>query len=263
MKKQTGMQVVGAVFVAALSPLSLLAVEPGELITDRPDATESSSTVAPGYVQYEIGWTHFEDEDKDGLGARGDSFPETLLRIGLVEDLELRLGYTGYNWVHQEQAVGGSKSRDFSGEPEIGFKVRLAEEEGAMPEIALMSHLEVPAFSSKSAEPSYRFAFSHTLSEDLSLVYNLGQAFDTDGGDLFQYTAALGLGLSEKWGVFAEFFGDIPTGNDSADPANTFGGGLTYLWRENVQLDVLAGVGLSESADDWFIGTGISFRLPN
>ena len=263
MKRKTGFYLVWLMLIAALSPLKLFSAEPGELITDRPDATESSATVAPGYAQYESGWTHFEDENKNGLGARGDSFPETLLRIGLVEDLELRLGYKGFNWEHQESAGGSSKSRRFSGDPEIGFKIRLADEEGMAPEIALMSQLQVPAFSSKSAEPSYRFAFTHTLSDKLSLTYNLGQAFETDAGDLFQYTVALGLKLSDQWGTFVEFFGDIPSCGGSVGPANTFAGGLTYLWRENVQIDVFAGAGLSESADDWFVGTGISFRLPN
>jgi len=138
-----------------------------------------------------------------------------------------------------------------------------------------MSHLSLPVgkspFTSHRADPSYRFAFSHMLSEKYSFGYNLGQAWtteqdavgDRDTRSVFQYTMALGVAVNEKTGMFVEFFGDIPTGSGDSGPANTFDGGLTWLLAKNVQLDLVSGVGLSDSADDWFIGTGISVRLPN
>ena len=248
--------------------------EMGELVTDRPDATESSSTVAPGYYQLETGFTHFEHNDK-GDGVEGHGVAESLLRIGLVEDWELRLGYGGYQWERAHSSGGPTDDDDGSADPEIGFKVKLAEEEGMMPEMAFMSHLSLPAgkspFTSHRADPSYRFAFSHTLSEKYSLGYNLGQAWateedalgDRDTRSAFQYTVALGMAIDETTGMFVEFFGDIPTGSGGVGPANTLDGGFTWLLADNVQLDLAAGVGLSDSADDWFIGTGISIRLPN
>ncbi len=38
-------------------------------------------------------------------------------------------------------------------------------------------------------------------------------------------------------------------------------GGFTYLVRDTLQLDVAAGVGLSDEADDWFVGIGVSARF--
>ena len=37
--------------------------EAPDLVTDRPDQTESSETVGPGYVQLEFGWLHVENSD--------------------------------------------------------------------------------------------------------------------------------------------------------------------------------------------------------
>jgi len=37
---------------------------------------------------------------------------------------------------------------------------------------------------------------------------------------------------------------------------------LTYLIADNVQIDVLGGAAISEDADDWFIGAGLVWRLP-
>jgi hypothetical protein len=67
-----------------------------DLVTDRPDQTESSETVPPGYVQFEFGWTHTEE---DGHGdVTSDAFPETLVRVGVASHLELRFGFDGSVW---------------------------------------------------------------------------------------------------------------------------------------------------------------------
>ena len=51
---------------------SCFASDVPELITDRPDQTESSSTVPPGYVQIEVGWQHLKEERED---LETDIFP--------------------------------------------------------------------------------------------------------------------------------------------------------------------------------------------
>jgi hypothetical protein len=110
---------------------------------------------------------------------------------------------------------------------------------------------------------------SHTLSDRFSFGYNLGSTWesaldetgDRDTLSLFNYTATLAIGLSDPVGLFVEVFGDIPF-NAEGGPRNSFDGGVTYLLRGNLQLDAAAGAGLSESADDWIVGLGITLRLP-
>ncbi|MEE9368218.1 MAG: transporter [Pontiella sp.] len=228
-----------------------------EMITDRPDATESSSVVQPGFVQGELGWLYTKNED-----VRAHEVPQMLFRIGVIERVELRLGWAGY------QAVNGSGGADGVGDFELGAKVFLAEEQGAFPEMALLGAVSMPSgdddVSSGEFDPSFRFAFSHTLSDTFSLGYNLGAEWETEVDSMlssFVYTAALGAGLSDAIGAFVEVFGDV--GMSASGEAHSFDGGLTYLLRENLQLDAYAGVGLSDGADDWFAGTGISFRFPN
>ena len=58
-----------------------------------------------------------------------------------------------------------------------------------------------------------------------------------------------------------EFYGDIPL-NASGTPANSFDTGFTYLIRDNLQFDIAGGIGLSDDADDWFVGAGVSYRFP-
>ncbi len=154
---------------------------------------------------------------------------------------------------------------------EIGAKLYVGEEQGWIPEVALLGGVSLPVgreeFSSGRADPAFRVCLSHTLSERVSFGYNLGASWESDleaSSDRFSllnYTAALGIGLSEQAGVFVELFGDVPIDVDEV-AAHSFDGGITYLLRENVQLDVVGGVGISDGADDWFVGLGISLRFP-
>jgi len=239
-----------------------------ELITDRPDQTESAVTVAPGFVQLEVGasFTHDGDADLDTFEA-----PGSLLRIGLVKRLELRIGWTG----HVSQDVGAEGLFDESGvgDAELGVKVRLRDEQGRRPEMALLLAGSLPvgeaAFTSDRVDPSFRLALAHTLGERLGLGYNVGVEWASEPGvgggattlSSYLYTVALGIGLSERTGAFVELFGTVP-GSASGDPAHSFDGGFTFLLRPNVQLDVAGGVALTDEADDWFVGVGVSARWP-
>jgi hypothetical protein len=52
----------------------------------------------------------------------------------------------------------------------------------------------------------------------------------------------------------------IPASADTNPTENYFNGGFTYLINDDLQWDIRAGVGLNSGADDFFAGSGISFR---
>ena len=45
--------------------------------------------------------------------------------------------------------------------------------------------------------------------------------------------------------------------------SHSLDGGFTFLASDALQFDVNVGVGLNETAEDWFIGGGFAFRLPH
>lgn len=243
-----------------------------DLVTDRPDQTESAIVIKPGFFQLEAGWT-FTQDDEAGTETETQEIPGTLLRIGLIDRIELRLGFSGYTSTETETG-GVETSSNGAGDGEFGAKIYLWAEDGLMPETALLVGVSVPVgktgISSEEWDPSFRFSFAHTLSESLSLGYNLGMAWESaqlqGGGDTtlsnFQYTAALGIGISDKLGAFVELFGDIPM-SATGGASNSVDGGFTYLLLDNLQLDVASGFGISNTADDWFLGVGVSWRFPN
>lgn len=266
---------VGLAFLLLPSLVPAFAQEAPELITDRPDQTESSVVVPPGSIQIELGWTMTRD-DVDGVRFESSEVPGTLLRIGLAEAVELRIGWTG--WVDEEvRASGSTLGVDGLGDAELGAKIHLRSENGGAPEMALLIGTSVPVgdgeLTSDRFDPSLRLLLSHSLSDRIDLGYNVGLAFDTVVDDPtgsedvrstlsnYIYTVAMGFGLTDRLGAFVEFYGEIPA-SASGGPAHSFDSGLTYLLCPNLQLDLAAGLGLSEAADDWFVGLGLSVRLP-
>ena len=63
-----------------------------DLITDRPDATEAPTVVPTGSLQVETGgfYTSFEEND---IKQEVFTYNTTLLRYGILDNLELRLGW--------------------------------------------------------------------------------------------------------------------------------------------------------------------------
>ena len=257
---------LGSCLTCALPALS----EVPELITDRPDATESPVTVAPGLFQLELGATLTNDES---AGVRTESFalPQTLLRIGLSERTELRIGWAGFQ--DQDQYGGGQSLRsDGAGDTELGVKIALTKSRATGPLTALLVSTSIPSgtadFSTERFDPAFRLAVAHSLSDSIDLGYNVGVVWQSELEETGHhtltsmiYTLATGFSLSDRWGLFVELFGELGL-SETGPPAHSFDGGLTYLLRPNLQLDMAGGVGLSSAADDWFALVGITTRLP-
>ena len=260
--------------VLAPAPLRAQDTPAEELVTDRPDQTESAVVVGPGQVQVETGVLLTRDEAA-GASVETVEGPGTLIRIGLGGRTELRLGWAGY--LREEVELPGSPPETLTfegpGDAELGAKVRLRDEAGRLPEAALLVGVSLPvgdeSFTSDRLDPSLRLSLAHTLSDRLSLGYNLGVEWSSEltEADLREthshliYTAALGVGLTDRAGAFLELFGAEPI--DAPDTSeHSVDGGLTYLLRPNLQLDLAAGAGLTDEAPDWFVGMGISIRWP-
>jgi hypothetical protein len=241
-------------------------------VTDRPDRTESSFVVPQGTWQFELGWSHGDVSD-GGTQESSDQIPETLVRYGLLRELELRVGWNGV----QRQSItedDATETTRGAGDMQLGVKVALWDEEGARPRTALLVGTSLPAgserFSTHRPDPVIRLAMSNGLMERLTLGWNLGTVWQTSeessqDRDTFPrgiYSISLGISAFENTGFFVEYFGDTAL-NGSSRAANNMDAGITHSLRSNLQLDFAAGTGLSSETLDWFLGIGVSFRLPH
>lgn len=235
-------------------------VEP--LVTDRPDATEASSTVGKGVLQFETGGL-YESFEANNIKSEDYTFNTMLIRYGILDNLELRLGW---DFVEGVTTVNGNKLNNvMSGLSPLllGMKIDIAEENGAMPEIALIGHV-FPIFSaSADYRPEYtgvdfRLSLSHTLSEKSSLGYNIGAQWGDDSAEAAAiYTMAYGYSITDKFGMYAELYGDFP---EDSSANHYWDAGFTYLVCNDLQLDAYFGTSITEGQDLLF-GLGFSYRV--
>ncbi|RLD25327.1 MAG: transporter, partial [Bacteroidetes bacterium] len=111
-----------------------------EIITDRPDATESPTSVPLGSLQIETGafYTSFEENN---IKQEVIGYNTTLLRYGILNNLELRLGW---NFEEGRTTINGTKMNDVtSGFTPLltGIKINITEEKDWVPTIGFLGHL--------------------------------------------------------------------------------------------------------------------------
>ena len=146
----------------------------------------------------------------------------------------------------------------------VGFKAGLLEEKGLIPKTSFIGHITTAGagsndFKTSYIAPSFRFTMQHTLSQKISIAYNLGAEWDGETPrPTYIYTLTTGIALSERVGGFVELYGFAPV-HDKAD--HRFDGGLTCLLNNDLMIDLSAGVGLTNNAPDYFVSLGLSCRF--
>lgn len=242
---------VGTWTIVWIAVAEVSAQEP--LVTDRPDFTESATSVARGRVQLEAGWS-FETSDDVDVHTLG----EVLFRIGILPRTELRAALNSF--VTVDTPLGDAEGLQ---DASIGAKVELVEGHDRRPRTALLVGTSIPVGDDEVApeewQPEAILALAWDLSERIGLGTNVGWTYAGADDDRFhegKASVALGIGLTDRVGAFVETFGFA---SEESDPV-FFDAGLTFLGSDDLQLDGRVGVGLDEDASDWFVGAGISRR---
>ena len=234
------------------------------LITDRPDATESSFIVPARSLQIETG-VIFENTKTNSYSIDDWYLGTTLLRYGVWDNFELRLGSYYQRTRGSFNETLTDTTENGLGPISAGFKVHVVEEKGWRPQIAVMADITLRHIGSVSYRPIFSYPtakllLSHTLTDKLSLGYNLGFAYNGYNADgFFVYSVTLAYSLFKNIGIYGEAFGNFDHGNL---PNHRIDGGFTWLLKNNLQLDISAGTGFDHNVDKYFISSGFSWRIP-
>lgn len=224
-----------------------------DLVTDRPDQTESSVTVHKGKLQIESGML-FSSFGESPYKVRSTVVPTTLLRYGITDGIELR-------FVNQfEKIKEGDVSYSGMNDLEIGAKIQLLKDKDVNTEIAFLTHLVIPSgsdqFRADQLGTVNKLAISHALSENIGLGYNVGYNYFGEGKGDFIYSLALGISITDEMSIFFEPYGEII---EFKDFKANFDTGITYLLKDNFQLDFSFGFGLNHTMS--FAGAGFSWII--
>jgi len=214
-----------------------------QIISDRPSQTDSPLVIDKNYIQIETGI--LIEEIKSDIN--------TLIRIGIFDGFELRINS---NYIISDE-ISFQKNSSFN-DFQIGSKLRVLEKDENNTNIGFLTYLSIPTASEVFSYNEYGFLnkllFSHNLTSDSEIAYNIGYDKFINYDGLFTYSLIYGKTLG-SFSTFFELFG-----NSSSDSSNlNFDSGLTYLIDDDRQFDITIGKGLNN--DLFFLNLGFSFRI--
>lgn len=225
-----------------------------EIVTDRPDQTESSVTVGKNNFQIESGVLYQKIDNSNSFIG-----PSTLLRYGITNGIELR-------FVSQYESTkigldGGDIKYSGFNDLEFGAKFQLLKKEDVNTEMAFLSHVIIPTanenLTSNQVGVVSKLSISHTITDKIGLGYNIGYDYVAQQSSL-TYSFALGFQLSNSIGFYIEPYGKW---DESNNYESNFDVGFSYLVNDNFQLDASYGFGLNN--DMQYLSTGFSWRIQN
>ncbi len=241
-------------FLIYLTIASFLPLNARELVTDRPDFTESALVIPATMVQFESGVEYVDSRGQNAL-----TFPQLLTRIGVGYDLEVRLGLTGWTRISS-----GGQSDVYRNDLLLESKYQLTETQASVP-MGLLLVATLPTgdeqISSGKSEYGLKWAASYDLNERTGISANIGAVSISDGNErklLSLASLAFGFALNDRFGVFIETYAEAVQ-KQTWQPV--LDGGFTFLLTPLLQLDLYAGKGLNDTATDVTVGGGLSFLL--
>lgn len=232
--------------------------EPGPDSADFPD---SAFTVKPGVVYVE---TSLTSTSTKGPRIR-DYFTNTLIRVGLVEDWELRISSPGVT-----QEVGPGIDTTGFGPLTFGFKHHLwnEDEDGWLPALGVIAQVTTPtgsaAFQPGAATPTIFFNFDKGMPMEFDFEINTGLTWaKDDNGDRFlqgNILWALGHEIAPHVEVFNHGFANFPAAGGRGVEVVT-GPGIAWINSPRTMLDFSLNFGLTPDSPHRLTRFGLSLAF--
>jgi len=170
-----------------------------------------------------------------------------------LDGFELRINS---NYIINDEISFQKKSsfNDF----EIGSKFRILENDEKNTNIGFLTYLSIPTAPEVFSYNEYGFLnkllFSHNMTSDSEIAYNIGYNKFVNYDGFFTYSLMYGNSLG-SFSTFFEIFGNSSSNNSNLN----FDSGLIYIIDDDRQFDLSIGKGLNN--DLFFVNLGLSFRI--
>lgn len=238
------------------------------LETDRDSYTPSTRTVDKGRWIVESSYSFIDNRHV----AETHSFPELLLRYGLTERIELRLG-GNYEVGGEGNEVSGGQGAEGFGAGQLvqetqllyGIKARLRNQDAWLPESSLILQGHTPT---SGPNPATAFTAAYVFGWELPKEWKLDSAIrygvDKEQADRFEAwspSIVLRKTLAERWNVHAEYFGKFSQNKQPNFILHFFSPGVHYLVTPNMEVGLRVGWGLNEQTPPFFSNAGVGVRF--
>lgn len=222
--------------------------------TDRPNETESPNAVNKYHLHIENGFSYEKNENEKIY-----EIPEILLRYGVFKNAEIRIE-------NALQINDTQEQHNFGLIPvTVGFKYHIVDHKGvSIPDIGILGRISIPwmadkAFKEAYYSPEIRVLAQHELSKTIHLGYNAALHWLADSAKPeYIYSISCDHSLSKKLKLFVETYGFALSHQHAQNSADA---GVLFFVNKNLQLDFMAGTGITHKYHNKFAELGVSFRI--
>lgn len=222
---------------------------------DRPGEGLSTGITPVGNVAWEQGlptarYSKSGDQTATTLSA------DMLLRTGLSDDLELRLGWAGPTWT-QVKSNGQTEEDDGLGDVSIGLKKAIDLDDDKL-SMALLAEAIIATgnagFTKEEDIYSLGSVVSYQYNDLVSTALTMRYEWQ-DSNWAVSAIPSLGYRITDRWSGYSEL---IYRKAESVDNQYALGTGVMYALNDRVQLDANVGVDLDGADRSYFSGLGFS-----
>jgi hypothetical protein len=249
--------VIAIVQIRCVSGQNAISAAPlvnSQIVTDRPDITESAMVVPAGSLQLENGFTWTSDH-----GKQSADFSESLLRFGVLGRTEVRLVVPNYL-----DGVGPKSSGSGFEDLAFGLKQQLGPLPGGV-DLSVIVALSLPSggrrVSSGGYDPFVKLPWSKELEHGWSIGGMQSLFWNTDHSrrsGVWEPTFYLEKQITKALDAFIEYAADYSQIGGSKQVAH-FGTALKL--NATNQIDFHFGFGLNSETPNHFFAVGYSLRV--
>lgn len=236
--------------------------------TDRDSFTPAVTLVGRGRLVVESAYSFIDNRRVEDT----HSFPEYLLRYGILDRVELRLGWN-YETGGASAGVSGGASSDFSetGGPirestiNYGMKIAVTQQDTWLPESIVILRGDTPTSGpDHSSQLTVTYAWGWELLQQWKLDAAIRFRTASEEGDRFELWApsiVLKIPVAARFNVHAEYFGVFSNNKAVDSTQNYISPGISYFVSPNFEVGTRVGWGMNEQAPRFFANVGAGMRF--
>lgn len=234
--------------------------------TDRNSFTLAPTAVEPGRLIAETSYSLQVLEQSDFK----HSFPELLLRYGLLERVELRLGWN-YETGPESEVVEGDIADFFSADVEqqmlYGTKLQMTRQRGWKPSsIVILQGITPTIASASTTRLRTGVAWGWRLPNYWVVNAAMRYGTEVEAEDRFNIWAPsvvvrIPFGERRRWFTHLEYFSLNSSGKEDNFAAQVVDTGLHWIPTPNSEVGFLIGTGLNRDSPEMLVNVGIAFRF--
>ena len=240
-----------------------------EYCPERPGLDTPACTIAPGKISVETSIADWTRDDQPGSREDNILFGDTLVRVGVSDTIEARIGWTPFGHDRKRDSTGVDTVNGVGG-GSLGMKANLLNPDGSGVSVSVLPFVTLPVGRSSIGAGDWGAGFLVPLTYELSdtvsldLTPEIDAAVDQDGNGrhlAYSSTAGLAFKVAKDFTLTGEV--QALRDNDPDQHATQALAALSLAWMANddLQFDILGAAGLNDDTPDTRVYAGISRRF--